>query len=182
MKSMTFLNNTKYVAQFWVMKGDQVIARNPGIKPNASMAIQTDDTFLVTATAVIDGNTYISAPLEVSGPTGFLAQVLQVRSQGTYEFNVVEVASDNPNQLQFQKSCLSRVTFTITKNGQLMQSVVVIDSFKKCPLDISDTYSIYAVVNGVTTDTVTTHNPTATITATTDSSDLESGYATLDIS
>ncbi|WOS41150.1 hypothetical protein [Xanthomonas rydalmerensis] len=181
MKNMTLRNNTKYVAQFVVTKGQQVVARIPGIEPNSSMLVPTDNAYEVTATAVIDGNTYISAPLQVSGPTGFLAQVLQVRAQGTYEFNVVEVPSLNPSQLQFQKTCLSPVTFTITKNKRPLQSVVVNDSFEVQSLDISDTYYVYAVVNGVTTDTLTTSNPESTITASTDSSDLERGYATLDL-
>ncbi|MBO9880838.1 hypothetical protein [Xanthomonas sp. D-109] len=182
MKNMTLRNNSNYVAQFVVTKDQLVVARIPGIEPNATMLVPTDNTYQVIATAVIDGNTYISAPLDVSGPTGFLAQVLQVRSQGTYEFNVREIASRNPNQLQFQKTCLSPVTFTITKNGRALQSVVVTDSFEVQPLNIGDTFSIYAVVNGVTTDTVVTSNPTATVTAVTDTSDLESGYATLDLS
>jgi hypothetical protein len=181
MSSMSILNKTTFIAQFVIRKGEQIIARLPGIAPGASMTVPTDDSYQVTAMAVIDGNTYTSAPMDVSGPTGFLAQVIQVRAQGTYEFNVVETPSHAPNQLQFQKTCLSPVTYTIAKNGKALQTVVVRDSFETVTLDISDTFYIYAVVNGVTTDTVVTTNPSATVTAVQDTSDLEYGYYSLEI-
>lgn len=181
MSSITLRNNTKYVAQYVVKKGQQVIARIPGIEPNAQMTIPTNETFEVVATAVIDGNTYTSAPQDVQGSTGFLAQILQVPAQGTYEFDVQEVASKTPNALEFQKTCLSAVTFTITKDGKPLQNVVVKDGFMTQTLDISDTFYVYAVVNGVTTAVTTFTNASAVVTANTDTSDLENGYVSLDI-
>lgn len=182
MANMTLRNRTDYIAQYVVKKGQQIVARIPGIAPGATMTVPTDDTYEVTATAVIDGNTYTSAPLDVSGSMGFLAQVVQVQAQGTYEFNVLETPSRNPGQLQFQKTCLSSVTFTITKNGKPLQSVVVPNSFELVTIDIGDVFSIYAVVNGVTTDTSITTNPNAIVTVIEDTSDLEYGYFTLVIS
>jgi len=182
MSNMTLCNKTEYVVQFVVKQGQLAVARLPGIEPNTVMLVPIENAYEVTATAIIDGNTYTSAPLDVSGPTGFLAQVLQVRSQGTYEFNVEEIPSRNPNQLQFQKTCLSPVTFTITKNGRPLQTVVVSDSFEVQTVNIGDTFSIYAVVNGVATDTLVTSTPTVTVTALMDTSDLEHGYATLELS
>lgn len=181
MGNLTLKNDTKYIAQYVAKKGGQVIARIPGLEPSGMMSIPTDATYEVIATAVIDGNTYTSAPRDVSGATRFLAQVVQVRAQGTYEFNLVESASTKSNELQFQKTCLSPVTFTITKDGKPLQNVVVNDSFEAQSVQIGDSFSIYAVVNGVTTDTVTTSNPNATIVAVEDSSDLEHGYFTLDV-
>ncbi|MBB5875656.1 hypothetical protein [Xanthomonas sp. 3498] len=182
MSTITLRNETEYVAQFVVKKGQRVVARIPGIQPKASIQVPTDDAYEVTATAIIDGNTYISAPLDASGPTGFLAQVLLSHSEGTYEFNVAKVASRNPSQLQFQKTCLSPVTFTITRNGQPLQRVVVYDSFNLESLDISDTFHIHAVINGVATDTLTTTNPTPTVTAITETCDLGRGYVMLELS
>lgn len=180
MSNLTLCNNTAYIAQYVVLNGQQVIARIPGIGPGARMRIPTNDTYQVTATAVINGNTYISAPLDVNGPTSFLAQVVQVQAQGTYEFNLVKLPSSNPNQLQFQKTCLSSVTFTISKNGAPLQTVVVDNAFEIQTLTIGDTFYIYAVINGVTTDITTTTDPNAVVTANTDTSTLEFGYYTLD--
>ncbi|RDZ28143.1 hypothetical protein [Lysobacter silvisoli] len=178
---ITLRNTTQYIAQFVVRKGGQVIARLPGIEPNAQMVVPTEGTYQVTAMTIIDGNTYTSAPMDVTGAVSFLAQVLQVREQGTYEFDVVQGYSTRPDQMQFQKTTLAPVTFTIDKDGVPMQAVVVPDSFTMQTLDISDTFYVYAVVNGVTTATVSTTNLNAQVTATSDTSTLEQGYFTLEI-
>ncbi|MFV3410419.1 hypothetical protein ACNH6C_17545 [Bdellovibrio bacteriovorus] len=177
--NMTVRNQTPYIAQYVIKKGDMVIARLPGIAPDAQMLIPTDSTYEVTASAFINGNTYTSAPLAVTGPMGFLAQVVQNPSQGTYEFNVVEIPTSKPNALIFEKTCLSPVVFTISKDGRPVQNVVVNNSFETQELFIDDVYYIYAVINGVTTDVYTTTNPNATITATVDHSDLGPGYFSL---
>lgn len=176
MSHLTLRNTTAYVAQFVVLNGQQVIARLPGLMPNAQLVVPTGHTYQVVATTVIDGNTYTSAPLDVSGPAAFLAQVRQVYAQGTYEFEVVELPSTRPDQLQFQKTSLAPVSFTISKDGVPLQTVVVGNSFDVQTLTIGDTFYVYAVINGVTTDTVTTTNPNAVITAQNDDGTLEFGY------
>lgn len=182
MSHLTLRNTTAYVAQYVVLNGQQVIARLPGLMPHAQLVVPTGHTYQVVATTVIDGNTYTSAPLDVSGPAAFLAQVRQVYAQGTYEFEVVELPSTRPDQLQFQKTSLAPVSFTISKDGVPLQTVVVSNSFEVQTLDIGDTFYVYAVINGVTTDTVTTTNPNAVITAQNDDGTLEFGLFTLDIS
>lgn len=177
--SLTFQNNTTYDAQYVVKKGDQIIARLPGLLAGGSLTVPTNEVYEVTAMTLIDGNSYTSAPLSISGSMGFLAQVLQVPTQGTYEFDVQQFPSPQPNHLQFQKTCLNPVTFTITHDGRPLQSVVVNDSFDTVSLDISDTFHIYAVINGVTTATLTTNNANAVITATVDTTIVASGYFSL---
>ena len=182
MSSLTLSNTTSYIAQFVVYRGEQVIARLPGLAQGAQLRVPVTDTFQVVATTMIEGNTYTSAPLEVTGAACFLAQVRQHATQGTYEFEVVQLASSRPDQLQFQKTSLAPVTFTLSRNGVKLQSVVVNDSFRIQTLNIGDTYSIYAIINGITTDTVTITNPDATITAVADTSVMQDGYFTLQVS
>jgi hypothetical protein len=179
MSQLTLRNNTPYVAQYVVRKGDQIIARIPAVEPNALLSIPTDESFEVLATTVIDGNTYTSAPQTVEGSTGFLARVLQVPAQGTYEFDVIEVPGKAPNTLEFQKTCLGAVTFTIIKNGKPLQTVVVDNDYGRRVLDIGDTFYVYAVVNGVTTATASFTSASATITVVLSNSDLERGYVDL---
>lgn len=181
MSFLTLRNHTAYIAQFVVSRGQQVIARIPGLAPGAQLQVPTAAVYQVVATTVIEGNTYTSAPLEVTGAAGFLAQVRQDVVQGTYEFEVVETPSTRPDQLQFRKTSLSPVTFTIARNGVMLQTLVVANSFQMVTLNIGDTYSIFAVINGVTTDTVTTTDPDATITAIADTSNLKFGYVTLQV-
>jgi hypothetical protein len=181
MSTLTFHNTTPYIAQFIVYKGEQIVARLPGIAPNAQLQVPSDDTYQVTASTIVEGDTYTSAPATVSGAMSFLAQIKQNNQQGTYEFEMKVEASSVADQMEFQKTTLSPVTFTISKNGVYLQNVVVQDSFLMKTLQLGDTYSIYAVINGVTTDTAQTTNPNAVITAQMDTTNLESGYFMLTV-
>jgi len=182
MSAITLRNATAYVAQYVILKGERIVARLPGVAPGGVMLVPVDDAFQIIATSVIDGNSYTSAPMEVSAAMDFLAQVVQVPAQGTYEFRVVQTPASSPDQLQFQKTCLGPVTFTFLKNGVLLQRVVVSNSFEMVSLTIGGTFSIYAVINGITTATLTTVNPNVGVTAVQDTSDLEFGYFTLVLS
>lgn len=179
MSVLTFQNTTAYIAQFVVNKGDQVVARLPGIAPGAQMQVPTDDTYSVTASTILDGNTYTSSPQVVTGAACFIARVLQSSVQGTYDFEMLVEGSTSADQMVFQKTTIGPVTFNISKNGVYLQSVVVPDSFRSVSLEIGDVFSMYAVINGVTTSTAQTTNPNAIVTALLDTSDLESGYFTL---
>jgi hypothetical protein len=179
MSALTFLNTTPYIAQFVVYKGEQIVARLPGIAPNAQLQVPSDDTYQVVASTILEGNVYTSAPATVSGAMGFVAQVKQNNQQGTYDFEMKVQASNSADQMVFQKTTINPVTFTISKNGVQLQSVVVQNSFLVKTLQIGSTYSMYAVINGVTTGTTQTTNANAVITAQMDDTDLESGYFTI---
>ena len=179
LRNIILRNSTNFIAQYIIQKGQQIIARLPGLAPNAQMTVPIAVNFEVTATSVIDGNTYTSAPMDVQSGRGFLAQALQIPAQGTYTFEIQKVPSRLPNILEFQKTCLGPVTFTLSKDGSPLQNVVVHDSFVAETLDTGDTFYVYAVINGVTTKTETFSNPSAIITAVTANTDLENGYFTL---
>jgi hypothetical protein len=181
--AITLRNSTGYPAQFLAKRGQQIIARLPAVeKKGGSLALPTNVTYVVEASTVIDGNTYTSARIEVTSGDGFLAEVRQIRDLGTYEFHVKKLASSAPDQMEFQKTCLNPVKFTILKDGLPLQTVNVDDSFKKQVLHVGDSYSVYAVINGVTTALLETDNVNATMTAVEDTSDLEAGYFTLELS
>jgi hypothetical protein len=115
-------------------------------------------------------------------PQGCRRTCGELPSQGTYEFNVVQSPSTRSDQLQFQKTSLAPVTFAIARDGVTVQNVVVPDAFEMATLALDDTFHVYAVVNGVTTATVATTNPNATITAVVDTSEMEHGYFALEVS
>lgn len=183
MKYLRLHNHTAYLARYWVCKGEQVIAIFP-VPAGAVGIIPDDDTHQLTAMVIIEGKEYVSAPLDLNGAACFLAEMRRVRPQGAYEFSVVRLPSTRPDQLQFQKTTLGPVTYTISRNGWPIQTVVVSNSAEVQTLAISDTFTIYAVINGITTDTVTTTttNANAAITATVDTSNPEFEYFTLDVS
>lgn len=181
MSALTFGNHTDFVAQFIVSRGEQVIARLPGIAPGAQFRVPTATVYRVVATTVIEGNTYTSAPLDFTGAARFLAQVQQGPAQGVYVFEVVELASSSPDQLQFQKTAPGPVTFTLSRNGVVLQNVVVTDSFQTKTVQTAQEWMAYAIVNGITTETVRTTNPAATITVIADPGIMQDGYFTLQV-
>ncbi|HYD80326.1 MAG TPA: hypothetical protein VEC06_10995 [Paucimonas sp.] len=179
MSNITLQNQTAYPAQFTVKKGEQVVVSLPALESGQSVSIPTTDIYEVVASTVIDGNTYSSAPMTVTGATGFLAQVIQVYNQGTYVFDVQEVPSTASNQLQFQSTWRDTVTFTIQKDGKPLQSVVCTDAFNMQTVTLSDTYSFQAIINGVTTATQYSGNSNATCVAVNDTTLRDRGYYTL---
>lgn len=178
MSQLVLNNGTSYPAQYTVTKGQQVIARLPGIEPGASVSVPTAATYLVSATTVIEGNTYTSAPLTVTGGRTLRAQVMQEARQGTYVFDVVELQGSDPHQLVFEATTLNPVTFTILRDGRPLQSIVVQGS-GSVTLDIGGSFTIQAVINGITTAVLETSRPDAVITAINDTTEIETGYFTL---
>lgn len=176
MSNLRLVNKTSYPAQFVVRRGDLVLARIPGLAPGGQVLIPVDATYQVTAAMVLDGNTYISAPQDVLAGCCFLAQVLQDRAQGGYVFSLVPGRSDQAQALQFQKTSLAPVTFTISRAGRPLQTLVVNDSFQRETILIGHEFTLQAVINGITTDAVTTANPDACIQAIEDQSDPAFSY------
>lgn len=182
MSILTLQNQTGYPAHFLVKKGDQVIAHLPALAPQARLQLPSNPTGLqIVASTQIEGKTYTAPPVASSGPEQFLAQIIEVA--GGYEFQVVALPSTQADQLQFQKTTAGPVTFALMHGGQVLQSVVVSESFMMVALNLSDTYLLNAVINGITTPTVTTTNPNATITAVAEhDSTLPAGYYSLVVS
>ncbi|MFZ2754502.1 MAG: hypothetical protein WAZ48_13790 [Lysobacteraceae bacterium] len=176
MSFLTLRNNTRFPAVYGVKKGQQIIARMPGLAPGGELRVPDAQTYTVVATTVIEGNTYTSAPITVSRSAGFLARVLQHAPQGTYLFEMQEIPPRGPDRLEFQTTTSSPVTFTISNNGIHLQTVVVKDAFNVVSLSLAGTYSIYAIINGITTEVVQTDDADAVVTAIEDSSSLEHGY------
>lgn len=181
MSVLTFMNKTIYIAQFIVYKGERVIARLPGIAPGAKLEVPTTDDFTVTASTQLDGCTYTSAAFNVAGPMSFLAQVKQNKAQGTYEFQMIASPSSSHDQMEFQNTCINPVTFLLSRNGLPLQSVIASNSFSKETLAIGNTYKVYAVINGITTDTLEIGNSNAVVVATVDDTFLEGGYFSLSV-
>jgi hypothetical protein len=181
MSALIFHNQTLYIAQFIAKQGQLVMARLPGVAPQAELRLPSDDDYTVAATTIIEGNTYSTAPASVTGPMQFLAQIKQNVTQGTYDFEMLVEPSPQADQMIFEKTTIGPVTFTISKNGAPVQSVVVPDSFRTESLTVAGSYSVYAVINGITTDTVQTTNPNAVITAVVDNTAPETGYFMLTV-
>lgn len=177
--AITLYNTTTYDAQYKVLKGQQVVASLPATAPGGSVIIPTTNIYTITAAATIDGNQYTSAPMKVNSGVGFRAEVKQDTAQQTYVFEVIEIPSSQPNQLEFEKTCKADVVFTVLKDNRPLQSISLTSPFMKSSLSLGDTFYISAIIDGVTTDVVTTNDPNAIITAVDDTAGSYPGYFTL---
>lgn len=165
MSFLTLRNNTPFPAIYVVKKGQQTIARTPPVAPGAVFQVPGTQTRTVVAATIIEGNTYTSAPITVSGPSGLLARIVQHAPQGTYLFDMQKIPPRGPDRLEFQTTTTSPVNFTISNDGAHLQTVVVKDAFNSVTLSLAGTYSIYAIINGITTDVVQTDDVDAVVTA-----------------
>lgn len=173
---ITLTNNTSYVAQFLVYKGEQLIDRIPGIEAGGKCLVPTSDTYQVTATSVLNKNTYISSPMSAKPGDKFKAQVLQISNQGTYDFDVVRSDGSKPDSMEFETTTNSPVIFSVLKDNKPLQNVTVSDNYIGESLYVGNTFQIYAVINGVTTSTITTNDGSANISAQNNTSALEADF------
>jgi hypothetical protein len=184
--SLTLRNNTRYIAQFIVCQGDRIISRLAGLAPGGQIIMPVQTRFEVVASTLIDGNRYTAAPVFVdcssANAPALLAEIRQMTPAATLEFGVVESFSPNADSMTFQKTCRTPVTFTLMRDGRLLQHVVVSNSFQAVTLQVSGNISVHAVINGITTATTLTSNPAANIVAVEDSSVNEAGFFELAVS
>jgi hypothetical protein len=180
--ALTLYNTTDSDAQMIVTKGEQVVVFMPAIKAGQKVVVPSTDIYDVIATTVIDGNTYYSKSMTVTGPTGFAARVVQDYDQGTYVFDVQQIDSTSSSQMQFQSTWRDTVNFAISKDGKFLQNVTCADAFNVQVIQLGDTFSFKAIINGVTTAVQYSGNPNATCTAVNDTAQRNIGYYTLQIS
>ncbi len=176
---MILRNNTVFIAQYVIRKGDVIIARIPGITPGAQLNIPTTDAYQVTASTIIDGNTYISSPMTLEQAADLRATLRQEHS-GAYTFGLEHSPQSQLNTIILENSLVNPVQFTLSLNGRPLQSIVL-NANESQKVNIESIFHIYAIIDGVTTDLVSTTNPNAVITATENTSIPESGYFTLEV-
>lgn len=177
--SLTLRNNSPYVAQFVVRRGDLIVARLPGLAPGEQIVVPSEEVYEVVATTHVLENSYTTAPQVVSDGMALLAQMLQAQPHAPYDFEVVQTPLGQAGLLKFMKTSLAPVTFSIQTMGRVLQTVVVQDSYLAQTLVTSGTHFVYAVINGVTTQTLATVNPDAVITVVQSESELPWGYFTV---
>lgn len=164
MSALTFLNDTLFTAQFVAMRGQLPLNRLPLTNPGATLQLPSDDSYQVIATMPDGGNTYESSPATINGPTAFLAQITDNVEKRTFDLEI-KVDKNTSAEMVFQSTAINPVTFDISKHGKRLKRVVVQNSFEVETLTLGNDYTIYAVINGITTRSMRTSNPNAVITA-----------------
>lgn len=162
MSAITLLNRTDRLVVFRIHSGERPVLRPPALAPGASQRIPTAVVHRVVATTEVEGNTYTSAPVETVGAADFVARMVSVPPHSLHALELQREAATRPDRLLLQAETPSSATFVVQREDGARQTVVVY-SAGEASVHIRETFSIYAIVDGVTTGTLSTDDPDARI-------------------
>jgi len=176
MSQITLANNVPTsntpAAEFRLLQGANQIARI-GVHAGGAAAVPTTTSYNVQATTSMGDFTLTSNALTFSDTSALvLAQVLN--EDGYFDFQLIQLPGTQPSAITLENTWRSPVQFTITQPGTPVEIINVVDESNNAIVSTAEQWSCYAIVNGITTATVTTNNPNATFTVTADNN--ESSY------
>jgi hypothetical protein len=166
--AITLLNQTEYLATFEVYKGGLVFAALPALPPGAELVLPTEPVpYEITAEIILNGKhlTSDAVAFEDRENVRLVAQVTEQFPDQPYVFLVLPASPTELRQLQLAKTCKPDVLFRLSRDGQVVQTVLVSASSTPVNLALDDTYGFIAVIDGITVAALTTSNENATITA-----------------
>jgi hypothetical protein len=170
----TLLNATRNSAEFRVLQGTLQVARI-GVAPGASAVIPLGSDYSVQAMTNLGSFTLTSAPLTFDATSVHLLAQMKMSDSGLYEFQLVQANAAQPDTFLFENTWRNPVQFTVALDGNPTPAVLVVDKNNTVTVSTAQQWDIYAIIDGITTQTVRTDNPGATITAVQDAN--EDGYA-----
>ncbi|NUP07805.1 MAG: hypothetical protein HOW73_17290 [Polyangiaceae bacterium] len=157
-------------AEFRLFQGNNQIARI-GVHPGAKAGVPTTASYTARATTSMGDFTLTSNTLTFSdNSTNLLAQV--VTENGYYDFQLTQMSGTQPSTILCENTWREPVQFTLAQPGTPVQIVTVVDEHNNTPISTAQQWQCYAIVNGITTGTVSTTNPNATFTVVADNNDL----------
>lgn len=171
MSQLTLINEVPdFPAEFRVRQGNDQVARISVQADEGKVVIPTTDSYVATAQTTVDGFQVTSGPQYFSDRSAhLLAQVLQ--EDGGFDFQLVESAGTKPDAIVCENTWRQPVSFNVVRNGSPLGTVKVANEFNTVEISTEEIYGIYAIIDGVTTETLITDNPNATILAYRDNND-----------
>ena len=149
-------------AEFRVYQGDHQVGRL-GIRQGGEASIPTSTTYTAQATTNMGDFTLTSNTVSFEeNSITLLAQVLD--EQGNYDFQLVASQGTQPNAIVLENTWRNPVQFTLTQPKGPVQIATAVDEHNNTSISTAQAWTVYAIVNGITTGTVEVTNPDATIT------------------
>ncbi|HEX2832578.1 MAG TPA: hypothetical protein VHW00_06165 [Thermoanaerobaculia bacterium] len=156
-------------AEFRVSQGSNQIARI-GVHSGGMASLPTTSSWQVQASTTMGDFALTSNVLVFTGPSaGILAQVLS--QEGYYDFQIVQSPGTHPSAIVLENTWRNPVQFQLTQPGTPTQIVQVVDEHNNTIVITAQEWSVYAIVNGITTPNVTITDPNATVTVRQDDND-----------
>lgn len=153
-------------AEFRLSQGSNQIARI-GVHAGAQAAIPTNSPWSAQAVTTMSGGALESNVVTFAEQSILLGAQI-VEEGGVVDFQLVTKPGVRPWTITLQNAAPQPVQFTLTQPGSPVQIVNVVDENNSGQIPTAQQWQAYAIVNGITTQTVTTANPNATITAVAD--------------
>lgn len=171
MSAITLVNtvpaSSANTAEFRLSQGSNQIAR-VGVHAGGTASIPTTSSWQVQATTTMGDFSLTSNVIAFSGTSASItAQVLS--QEGFYDFQIVQSPGQQPSAIVLENTWRNPVQFQITQPGSPIQIINVVDEHNNTTVGTAQQWSIYAIINGITTPNVVITDPNATVTALQDS-------------
>jgi len=148
-------------AELRVSRGDHQIARII-VYAGGTASIPTAGTLTAQAFTNMGEFELTSNTLEVSGPPAAVrAQVIE--KEGFSDFTITHLKDVHSDGITLLNGYTEPVTFTLTLPNSSFQLVTGVDANAEQNISTVQQWTVYAIVNGITTPAVTFTRPDATI-------------------
>jgi hypothetical protein len=152
MNAITLTNETQENAEFRFFQGTNRIARL-GVHPGGTASIPTGTQY--TAQAFTTMGDFALASNSVSFTNRSIVLLAQVLAEnGYYDFQLLERPGVQPNEITLENTWRLPVQFKVTLPNGPFEMITVVDEHNAGGISTAQTWSIYAIVNGITTGTV----------------------------
>jgi hypothetical protein len=158
-------------AEFRLCQGNagHMIAR-VGVHSGGQASIPISNQYTAQAVTTMGDFTLTSNTVSfTAGTVTLLAQVLT--EDGYYDFRLVQAPGTQLSAIVCENTWRAPVQFNISQPGTPVQVVTVVDEHNNDVVSTAQQWTCYAIVNGITTATVTIYDPNATLTLTSDNND-----------
>jgi hypothetical protein len=166
MPALTFANTVPEtaapLAEFRLLRGGLQIARI-GVHAGGKASVPLSSTYAAQATTTMGDFTLTSNTVTFTSDAVDL--VAQVLDDGGYDdFQIVQRPASQLSAILLQNTWRAPVEFTLTQPGTPVLIISVVDENNNATVSTAQQWTCYAIVNGITTASVTTEDPNATFT------------------
>jgi hypothetical protein len=149
------------MAEFRVSQGAEI--GRVGVHAGETAVVPTSTEYKAQATTSMGDFTLTSNIVSFNtASVNLTAQV--ITENGYYDFQLTEAPGTDPNGIVLENVWRNPVQFTLTRPNSPFQIVTVVDEHNNATISTPQHWQVYAIVNGVTTSTESTMNPSAKFT------------------
>lgn len=172
MSAIILINTLTIDAEFRIALDHQEIAR---ISVTGDGQAEVPTTTEYTAQAFTSMGDFSLDSNQVSfTATTFNLLVRVIVENGYYDFQLVGSEGTQPNAIVCENTWDRPVKFRLARPNSPFEVVTVVDEHNNVSISTAQAWTIYAIVNGITTPGVTTANPDAAVTLVPDN---QNGYS-----